>query len=194
MRSVALLASVGLATAALVVATGSAGASPESTALIRPAQGIGKLRLGMTQADARRAMGPPQCVVVRPAGFGLRSVEWQYGYSAYRVRFFGPRARLRATRVATTLARERTPRGVGVGTPERRLLRAYPGLRCEQLRTYRFGALVLARDAERDCTLVAASGRRTMFTTSPGQLAPGLTPTQWQARATVLEVSVAEAG
>lgn len=170
-----------------------AGASTEGPLVIRPGVGIGKLRLGMTQAEARRAMGRPQIAFARSAGFGLRSVEWQYAYSAYRVRFSGPRGRLRATLVATTLVRERTRRRVGVGTLESRLLRVYPTLRCERLRTYRFGTLVLVRDPERDCTLLAPSGRRTIFRTSPGQLATGMTPPQWQARATVLEVSVATA-
>ena len=186
----------GVVAVAIVVAAGAVGvasAAPEAPTVIRPAQAIGKLRLGMTPAEARRATGAPEAVVVRSAGFGLRSVEWQFANSTYRVRFSGTRTRLRATLVATTLAPERTPRNVGVNTPERRLARVYPAIRCERLRTYRYGALVLARDVERECTLVAPSGRQTVFLTSPGQLAPGMTPAQWTARAIVLEVRVAEA-
>jgi hypothetical protein len=180
--------------AALALAAGSAGAAPERTALIRPAQGIGKLRLGMSQPEVRRALGRPRAVVRRPAGFGLRSIEWEYGYASYRVRFFGPAGRLRTTRIGTTLRRERTPRNVGVGSRERAVRRVYPGLRCERLELFRAGPVTHVVTSERDCTLVAPSGRRTIFTSTAGPEGPLVPPGEWERRAQVVEVSVAEAG
>jgi hypothetical protein len=187
------LALVAVTTALVALAVGSAGAAPERTALIRPGQGIGKLRLGMTPAEARRALGEPRVVVRRRAAFGFTAVEWEFGYAEYRVRFFGRAGRLRATRVGTTLVRERTPRRVGVGTRERTLRRVYRGLSCERLETRGAGPAFLPANVDRDCTLLSPSGRRTIFTTSPGSLGPYLRPVEWEARARVVEVAVAEA-
>jgi hypothetical protein len=183
-----------LVAAVAAMATGSAGAAPERTELIRPALGIGKLRLGMTEAQVRRAMGRPRFVVTRPATFGLRSIEYQYGLAEYTVRLFGRRGRLRAVRVGTTLFRERTRTGLGVGTTERRILRDYPGVRCQPLRTQRYGSFTAVITIPRDCTLSAPSGRRTIFTTNvhlkdSWEL---ITPRTWASRARVIEVSVAE--
>ena len=195
MRSVALLAVV---VAALAAAEASA--EPESilgteaNLAIRPAQSIGKILLGMTEAQVRRAMGRPRFVVRRQASFGLRSVEYQYGLAEYTVRLAGPRGRLRAVRVGTTLVRERTPSGVGVGSAERAILRAHRALRCQPLRTNRYGSVRLVATIQRECTLFAPSGRRTIFTTDvlerPFEV---VTPEIWARRARVIEVSVAVA-
>ena len=194
MRSARLwLACAGLVTAMLVSA--SAAAAPAATLVIRPAVGIGKLRLGMTEAEVRRAMGKPQFVVTRRAGFGLRSIEYQYGYAEYTVRLFGRPGRLRAVRVGTTLLRERTPRRVGVGSSERAIRHAYPPLRCEPLQTERSGSIRIVRTIQRECTLFGASGRRTIFTTDVYErMFEVITPAIWSRRARVIEVSVAVAG
>jgi hypothetical protein len=187
MRFVALLAVVVAA-----VAAAQAGAAPQSNLRIFPGVGIGKLRLGMTEAQVRRAMGRPRFVVTRRAGFGLRSLEYQYGLAEYTVRLFGRPGRLRAVRVGTTLVRERTPLRVGVGSSERAIRRAYPALRCEPLETELFGSVRVVRTSQRECTLRAASGRRTIFTTAV--LEKGfdvVTPRTWARRAEVIEVSVA---
>jgi hypothetical protein len=160
---------------------------------IAPGRGIGKVRLGMTEAQVRRAMGRPRFVVTRSAGFGLRSVEYQYGLAAYTVRLSGRPRRLRAIRVGTTLVRERTPNGLGVGSMERAVRRAYPTVRCEPLETSRFGSVTLLTTIQRECTLFAASGRRTIFTSDvlerPYEV---VTTATWSRRARVIEVSVAE--
>jgi hypothetical protein len=184
--------SVGLATALITAA--SAGAASSEQRLIRPAIGIGKLRLGMTEAEVRRTMGRPRFVVNRRAAFGFRSVEYQYGLAEYTVRLFGRARRLRAVRVGTTLVRERTPRGLGVGSLERTVLRAYPSMRCQPLRTYRSGSATIVATVQRECTLFTPSGRRTIFTTDVQErMFEVITPRMWAARARVIEVSVAAA-
>jgi hypothetical protein len=160
--------------------------------VIRPAIGIGKLRLGMTEAEVRRAMGKPRFVVQRPSAFGIRAVEYQYGLAEYTVRLFGTRGRLRAVRVGTTLVRERTPTGLGVGSLERAVLRAYPAIRCQPLRTLRSGSIRIVTTVQRECTLFARSGRRTIFTLDVQErMFEIITPQMWARRARVIEVSVA---
>jgi hypothetical protein len=111
-------------------------------------------------------MGAPRAVVRGPAGFGLQSVEYQYGLAEYTVRFVGRPSRLRAVRVTTVLRRERTPRGIGPRSLERHLLRAYPGVRCERLNVVVVSGIRFLRTNGRSCTLVSAAGRRTLFRTS----------------------------
>jgi hypothetical protein len=190
MRAAKTALLVGLAVALLTAA--SAGASPSQQRLIRPAIGIGKLRLGMTEAEVRRTMGRPRFVVSRRAAFGFRSVEYQYGLADYTVRLFGRPGRLRAVRVGTTLIRERTPRGLGVGSLERAVLRAYRSARCQPLRTQRRGTVLLVVTIQRECTVFAPSGRRTIFTTDVHErMFEVITPAIWARRARVIEVSVA---
>jgi hypothetical protein len=147
----------------------------------------------MTEAQVRRAMGKPRFVVSRPGSFGLRSVEYQWGQAAYTVRLSGRPGRLRAVRVGTTLLRERTPNGLGVGSTERAVRRAYPTIRCQPLETSRFGTVTLLTTIQRECTVFAASGRRTIFTSDvlerPYEV---VTRATWSRRARVIEVSVAE--
>jgi hypothetical protein len=193
MRHVVLAPVVAALAAAALLCSGAA-AAPTSALVIRPGVGIAKLRLGMTEAQVRRAMGKPRFVVRRQTSFGLRSVEYQYGFAAYTVRLAGPRGRLRAVRVGTTLLRERTPAGVGVGSAERKLRQMYRALRCQPLRTERHGSVQLVVTIQRECTLFAPSGRRTIFTTDVAErMFEVITPEIWARRARVIEVSVAVA-
>jgi hypothetical protein len=190
MRSLAL---VGVVVAAFAAAQASA--TPQTTQVIRPAQAIGKIRLGMTEAQLRRAMGRPRAVIQRRASFGLRAFELQYGFADYTARLFGRPGRLRVVRVATTLVRERTRTGVGVGSLERAVVRAYPRVRCEQLGTYRIAGVVYTRNTERNCTLFAPSGRRTTFATwvrRNNTIGEHVSVDRWRRQARVIEVSVSE--
>jgi hypothetical protein len=153
--------------AAAAVAAGTAAAANESNLVIRPGQAIGKFRLGMTEVALRRAVGRPRFVVHRAPTFGLRRVEYQYGLGAeYIATLVGRPGRLRVTRVSTIALRERTPRGIGPGSLERELRRAHPGVQCTPLRmkTWPNGLSFLERP-NRTCTLIAPSGRRTIFET-----------------------------
>ena len=100
--------------------------APSSSSLIRLGVGIGKVRLGMSYAEVRRALGRPQLVNrVQDRGFGNRYVEYLWNYGDWRVGLLGPRGRERVVRVATAVRRERTPERIGVGSTPRQLARAY---------------------------------------------------------------------
>jgi hypothetical protein len=175
----------------------TAAATPQHDLLIRPGVGIGKVRLGMTPAQVRSAMGRPLAVMPRPAQFGRQSVEWQYGYGAYSVRLEGRRNALRVTGVMTTVLKERTAQGFGVGTLESRIERAYEGrVRCERLRTGTIGGsshTILVLDQNRDCVVTHDNGTQTVFVTwvKPVEAYDGLsTPERWEKEAQVLGIEV----
>jgi hypothetical protein len=186
------------ATAVALLVAPQAGAAVARDALIRPGVGIAKARLGMTATQVRAAMGRPLAVLPQQAGFGRRAVEWQYGYGAYTVRLEGRGDALRVVAVATTAYRERTPEGLGVGTLESRVERAYGArIRCERLRTGAAGegrsTAIVVLDRDRDCVVAHTNGTQTVFVTwmgpqRPSQAAP--TAAEWEEAATVLEVVV----
>jgi hypothetical protein len=193
MRRIALL----LALAAAAVAALPAGATTERDRLIRPGVGIAKVRLGMTQAQLRAVMGRPLAVLPQQAQFGRAAVEWQYGYGAYTVRLEGRRNALRVVRVATTVLKERTREGFGVGTLESRLERVFGGrLRCERLETGTIGGsahTIFVLSKNRDCVLTHSNGTRTVFVTwvKPVETYDGLaTPERWEKEAQVLAIEV----
>ena len=170
----------------VAAAFGAAGvsAAPQADLLIRPGHGIGKFRLGMSRAEVLGAVGKPRYVVPRGRTFGLVTVEYQYGPGAeYIATLVGRPGRLRVTRVSTIARRERTPKGVGPFSTERALLRAYPATRCTRLRTGTIGGMVYLMTLTRTCTLVTASGRRTVFRT--GWDAPDPPPGRPRIRPTV---------
>ena len=186
-----------LGTAALAVAV-PAGATTTADALIRPGVGIANLKLGMTTAQVRAAMGRPLAVIPHESTFGRQVVEWQYAYGGYTVRLEGRRNALRVVGVTTTVRKERTREGFGVGTLESRLESAYAArIRCAPLRTGRAGEgrsnVIVVVDSTRDCVLSHENGTRTVFVTwvgpnRPSQAAPS--PEEWEQEAWVLEVAV----
>jgi hypothetical protein len=89
---------------------------------IHPGVGIGKVRLGMTKAQVERVLGRDRIVNERDGAYS----EFGWDYGTFSVGF----VRGRAVQVATSLANERTKKGVGVGATWLRLMRAYPGGRC----------------------------------------------------------------
>lgn len=166
-----------LLTLAAVVATASAAAAPTSDALIRPGKSIGKARLGMTEVALRRALGRPYAVVRKPVGFGRQEAEYQYADGYLFVYLRGPRSAPRVVRIVTFQRSERTASGVGVGSRERGLLRAYRGkVRCSKLETERSAGTVYVV-ADRTCTL-AGGGARTVFRIS-GRVESTWDTTRW---------------
>ena len=180
-----------VAVAALAAAVGSTdgAAAPESGLVIRPGRAIGKFELGMTQQRLLRVAGRPRYAVPRGSSFGRRTVEYQYGFGAeYIVRLFGRPGRMRVTQVSTTLRRERTPQGIGPGTRERNLRRAFPSIRCERLVPTGVALRYVAH--ARDCKLFSASGTRTMFRSAVDS-SYGVTAVEFVRKAVVTEVVVA---
>lgn len=160
---VRLLAAGGCLALALAV---SAAAAPSHDLVIRPGVGIGKVRLGMRLEQVRSAWGEPQAVTSRRSGRGARTIELQYDFAAYVVTLNGPRGRERVVSIGTTIAGERTRDGVGVGTPEARLRRAFGDeLRCKPLaRMFMPGYSVPVLAANRrECTLGDPDDPHTVF-------------------------------
>jgi hypothetical protein len=133
----------GIGALVAVLALSPAGAAAhERNQVIRIGQGIGKIQLGMTIPRVRRALGGPHLVVYRRHNFGARGrylelgwelpgrtswepVLWQVGF-----RSWSRRGALRAVRISTTARRERTRRGIGMGSRIRDIIRAYPHATC----------------------------------------------------------------
>jgi hypothetical protein len=118
-RLVVLAAVVG----SLVAAVASASAEPQRSLPIRIGQGIGPINLGMTGAQVYRALGRPRTVVERRTIAGRPYVELEYGYGLWSVGFLGRKGQRRVVLVLTALPRHRTPQGLGVNTPMRRVVR-----------------------------------------------------------------------
>jgi len=115
-RRLAILAGVVLGVLALA---GSASAA------IAIGHGIAGVRLQMTQAQVRAKLGRPVKVVQAKNEFGPYT---EFRYRGYVVDFQNNE---RVTSIVTTLAREKTPGGVGVGSLWSQVRRKVPHLRCE---------------------------------------------------------------
>ncbi|MCZ7590049.1 MAG: hypothetical protein M5U27_14590 [Gaiella sp.] len=133
---IALVAATGLAAA--VGATSTASVSHETR--ITPGKGIGKVQLGMTLPQVRRAFGGPPLYSVWRNNFGSRGryIEyvWEVGAMDIRVWKVGFRSTtrngpLRVLRAGTSVSAQRTPEGLGVGSLPRDIARAYPNVVCE---------------------------------------------------------------
>lgn len=128
MRRLLVLAALLTATLAATPAQGA----PESNFVIQPGRAIGEVRVGMTFAQVRAVLGKPNVVNKRTrAGFG-RYVEYDWGWGSWTVGFSGRGSNLRVSLIGTTLRRERTRDGVGVGTSAARMRAALrdDGLNC----------------------------------------------------------------
>lgn len=189
------------ALASLVVGltvAGSAGAAPQSSQLIRHGVGIGKVRLGMAEAEVRAALGRPTWVVQSRTGFGGVRRELQFDEAAYTVVLRRRAGVFRAVAVSTILSRERTPEGLGVGSLETRVRRAYGSrLRCEPLRTRpaRGSNVRVLVSNTRSCALASSGRTETVFeSVVKGQFAwSAVKPADWP-RARVYIVTVRLAG
>ena len=156
MRTLALVSASLAATAALAAVPATAG--PAADARVIPGVGIGKLRIGMTLAEVRRLLGRPHAVSARKrVGFGVNYVEYQWDLAAWTVGFQGRAGRLRAVRIGTTLHRERTRAGLGVGSRIRDVVRVYPRATCTA------AGLNGESDLAMWVTIVSANGVRTIF-------------------------------
>jgi hypothetical protein len=163
-------------------------------ALIRPGKGIGKIDLGMTQAQVRRALGPPQAVVRKRLGFGRLSVEWQWDFAQWTVRMQGRATSLRVVGVGTMVRSERTREGFGVGTLESTLRRRYGrAIRCERLRSD--GGYVWGRNNVRNCSVRGPGGTRLVWSSASSRETGDITRVaEWLREARVIEVSLVAAG
>jgi len=116
MRRLVFLAVAGAC--ALVLTTPAAPA-------IRIGHGIAAVVLGMSQASVRAKLGKPLKVVLAKNEFGPYT---ELRYRGYVVDLQGNE---RVTSIVTTLAREKTPAGVGVGSLWSQVRAKVPHVRCE---------------------------------------------------------------
>jgi hypothetical protein len=139
---------LGLAVVAAVLTAASASAAPQRDALIRMGTGIGKVQLGMTQQQVRRALGGPHDLVYRRADFGASGrylelgwefpgptwsepITWQVGFRSSRPPFGSRRPGvMRVVRVVANARSQRTPKGVGIGSRPRQIVRMHPHATC----------------------------------------------------------------
>ena len=176
-----MLRTTSLAAAAVTacIAAGAAGASASATEIIRPGEAIGRIRLGMSLAAVRRALGPPQTVNRRVRlGFGRRYVEYSWDYGWWSVGLQGRAGDLRVVRIGTSSSRERTPAGIGPGSHVRDVVRRYPGAQCRRNHP-RGGQWIVLRHG---------GGRLTAFAVAVGPVTIG--PPDVERRDRVLEVIV----
>jgi hypothetical protein len=127
---------------AILALSPASAAAPEGDQVIRMGEGIGKVRMGMTIPQVRRALGGRHLVVYRRQNFGARGrylelgwelpgrtawepAIWQVGFRS-RTR----RGTMRVVRVSSDTPSQRTTKGFGVGSRSRDLVRAYPEATC----------------------------------------------------------------
>ena len=191
-----------LAALALVVAsTASAGQSRD--ALIRPGVSVGKVRLGMSVTQLRKALGKPWTVVTYQRGFGRRQLELQY--ASLQITAFGRDGAERVVIIESKQERERTVAGIGIGVREA-VLRAQQSVACEP---HRGTDATIRADfynrigGDRTCWIDAPNGARTLFISTGPRMrleGPGDTPTRaeferrWEREAKIALVIVRAAG
>ena len=182
---------VSVAAAGLVA--GTAGAASSRDLLIRPGQGIGKVNIGMTEAQVRARLGRPGASRTRVVGFGSRFVELQYDDGHYWVGLLGRSGRMRVHSVGTIQQFQRTPKGFGIGTGEARLAREYgTRMRCDRLWTHDRFSPEFVGNRWRDCVVNRGSGAETVFVTAlPRHVRRVFVgPEDWRGLAEVIEVRV----
>jgi hypothetical protein len=154
--------------------------------------GIGRIDIGMTEAQVRARLGRPDFATPRRISFGRRYVELQYDDSHFTVALVGRPGQLRVHSVATLHRTERTREGFGVGTREERLARHFGRrLRCTALPRDPIGGEVGPRTT-RSCVLGRGSGAETVFVTALHRrdAFTEIRPAEWRGLARVLEVAV----
>ncbi len=117
----------GALTLCAVILTGGLASAGPAGAVIQVQEGISGVRLGMTQDRVRESLGTPR-VRTGTNEFGPFT-EFRYG-GGIVVMFQG---NTNVTAVSISGPTDRTKRGVGVGSSERKVRRRVPGVRCETI-------------------------------------------------------------
>ena len=114
-----------LVIAALLGSLFVGGASATEVTIV-PNVSIGKVRLGMTLRQVKKALGPPQVVNARAQLSGKRGyVEYGWNFSTFWVGFVNTKGVLHAALIGTDIVGEKTRDGVGVHTPLAKLRARY---------------------------------------------------------------------
>jgi len=99
--------------------------TPPAEPALRIGHGIAAVVVGMSQSSVRAKLGKPLKVVLAKNEFGPYT---ELRYRGYVVDLQGNE---RVTSIVTTLAREKTPAGVGVGSLWSQVRAKVPHVRCE---------------------------------------------------------------
>jgi hypothetical protein len=113
--------------AAIVIVAFLVFSATPAQARIVPQRGMKGIRLGMTVREVRDRLGAPDKIA-----FAHGPIEGRfrlYAYGLTRVSF-SPGANARVNSISTTSRRERTSRGIGVGSRRALVARDVPGARC----------------------------------------------------------------
>jgi len=105
---------------ALALVLSASASATEST--IYPGVGIGEVKLGMTVAQAKKALGPGAIVNAREGAY----TEYAWNFASWTV----GAERGRVVQVSTTVHAQKTSKKVGPGTFWLKLVHAYPGGVC----------------------------------------------------------------
>ena len=97
-----------------------------AAAILVPQQGMAGIRLGTTQAKVRAKLGKPASVTHGSNDFGNYT---ELRYPGLRVTFQGNAT---VSAIWTGARRERTARGIGVGSTVAAVRARVPGVRCER--------------------------------------------------------------
>ena len=154
---------LGLAVAVAALGAASVSASPIGDTRIRHGAGVGRVQLGMTYGQLRKALGGPQAVNGRLTfRRGLRYVEFAWDFGWWKVALAGRPGKLRVAFIETQSRGERTLDGLGVGTWESHLRRELRPLRCQRVRRP-FQNTTVMITVESRCTYASHRGRETAF-------------------------------
>lgn len=120
-----------LAFAALAALAAPLALAAPAGAVIVPQKGMAGVRLDMTRAEVRAVLGAPDALARRNDDFGPVTI-YRYDGPAIHLMFRqGRDDRLRLVSASTRAGRERTSKGVGVGSTEGRVRRDVPRVKCE---------------------------------------------------------------
>jgi hypothetical protein len=97
-------------------------------ATIAPGVGIGKVKLGMTLKQVKRALGQPQLVNEREGAY----TEYAWDFGTWTVGLQNGRV----VQISTTSRAQKTTTGVGMRTKIERVLGAFPGGVCTSSRGF----------------------------------------------------------
>ncbi|MEX2193877.1 MAG: hypothetical protein WD844_01205 [Thermoleophilaceae bacterium] len=117
----------------LVVLAAGAALPAAASATIFPQKSIAGIRLGISEEQVRDRLGEPSQTIRESNEFGPY-IELVYRRTRLRVRLQGEE---QVTFVTTSSRRERTRRGIRVGSHERSLRRNVRGVRCSSFMRFR---------------------------------------------------------
>jgi hypothetical protein len=114
----------------VTVALATAGGASATESTIVPGVGIGKVKLGMTQAQVEKVLGKDHIVNSEGIVGDARYRELAWNFASWSVVFLRTGWYWRVVQVETTLSPQRTTRGIGVSSPFERVVNSYSQVFC----------------------------------------------------------------